>query len=580
VPSEPLNLQVSVLDQAHLPPPVVPEADASDTLDLTRLVGDASVTVEAWPLIALGQRYWIKVSGTLNTGMPHSFYVARNRVPTANEVVAGLDKPMLRTELENLKDSTELTVEVRVAFDGVGNESSAIAFPTKTYTVKSLEIVTPIIDSVVDDKDRTIPNNGATTATTVTLKGTASIRRQVEIFNSGTSLGTAMSDDTGAWNKTVTDLTRGGHSFTAIGRYGDGDDPESDPFAITVVEVVKPIIDRVADDRNRGISNGGSTTATSVLVRGTASIRQRVEIFNGDTSLGTVTSDDLGIWRRTAPDLASAVHSFTAIGLYDDDPKSDPFEITVVDVVTPVINRVTDDKGDIAEGGVTTATTVTLHGIASIRQQVEILNGGTSLGTETSDAAGGWTRRVTGLSFETHSFTAQGLYDNNPVSPARTITVRPATVCEKFTSHPVGHRFPAGEPILLPSGTSFAWHGTDGGERYYPLEASIVSANGSRALQCSTTSMGFGGAWSCIKFTTPAVMKNLKRITITFDARGIGKGWSALNSITDAGKQLFNPGTGIILRWELTGPADLYIGSHHAEGESLLTLVIREICWE
>jgi hypothetical protein len=424
VPSESLYLQVSELEQRYLPPPVVPEADASDTLDLAAFEGDASVTVAAWPLIALGQRYWIKVSGTLNSSMPHSFYVARNRVPTASEVEAGLDKPMLRTELENLKDSTALTVEMKVAFDGVGNESSAIAFPVKTYTVKSLEIVTPIISSVVDDKDRTIPNNGATTATTVKLTGTASIRRQVEIFNSGTSLGTAMSDDTGVWNKTVTDLTRGGHSFTAIGRYGGGDDdPESDPFAITVVDVVTPAITRVSEN-NRGISNGGVTTATSVLLRGTASVRQLVEIYEGSTWLETVRSDDSGTWYKTVSDLAKGGHSFTAIGLYDDDPKSDAFAITVVDVVNPVISSVVDDKGvEIPNNGSTMATTVKLTGTASIRQQVQILNSGTPLRTVRSDDTGVWIWEVTGLSTATHSFTAKGIYGVEPESDPFAITV-------------------------------------------------------------------------------------------------------------------------------------------------------------
>ncbi|PSS56413.1 hypothetical protein [Pseudomonas sp. BBP2017] len=113
--SKALSLVVGELPQGALQPPSVPQASAGP-LDLARFTGDASVTVKVWPLIAAGQRYWIKVSGTLENEAPYSFYVAQNQSVSDSEVGAGLSKSMLRTELERLGRNSQLTVQVQVAF--------------------------------------------------------------------------------------------------------------------------------------------------------------------------------------------------------------------------------------------------------------------------------------------------------------------------------------------------------------------------------------------------------------------------------------------------------------------------------
>lgn len=123
-PSLPLELTVGVLSQDHLPLPVVPEAP-DKILDMATFQGNAKVTVAPWRLIALAQRYWIKVSGTNDNSQPYSFYVAFNQPVTTSEVGGGLDWPMLRSELQKLKHEAPLTVEVSIAFDPAQDETAA-----------------------------------------------------------------------------------------------------------------------------------------------------------------------------------------------------------------------------------------------------------------------------------------------------------------------------------------------------------------------------------------------------------------------------------------------------------------------
>ncbi|MNJ43761.1 hypothetical protein D3C77_387840 [compost metagenome] len=142
--SQPLDLPVSVLGQQHLPTPVVPQASGG-TLDLTRFTGDASVTVKAWPLIAAGQRYWISVSGTLENGSEHSFYVAHNQAVGISQVGEGLNHSLLRAELERFKHDSMLTVVVLVTFDGSSDMANARRFPEFGLTLKTVPDIS-IID--------------------------------------------------------------------------------------------------------------------------------------------------------------------------------------------------------------------------------------------------------------------------------------------------------------------------------------------------------------------------------------------------------------------------------------------------
>lgn len=153
--SQPLELPVSVLGQQHLPVPVVPQASGG-TLDLSRFAADASATVEAWPLIAQGQRYWISAQGTLVDGTPHTFYVARGQL--VGDLV-GVTETVLRSELERFKHESALNVLVKVTFDGVTDEIKAYPFPTLALQLFNRIFLAPTVPEATNGviRNRDVP---------------------------------------------------------------------------------------------------------------------------------------------------------------------------------------------------------------------------------------------------------------------------------------------------------------------------------------------------------------------------------------------------------------------------------------
>ncbi|VVM61291.1 hypothetical protein PS624_01316 [Pseudomonas fluorescens] len=89
----------------------------------------------------------------------------------------------------------------------------------------------------------------------------------------------------------------------------------------------------------------------------------------------------------------------------------------------PTLTSVRDSVGEVAAGGTTFDTSVTLSGKAFANQKVEIFDGTTSKGEVPVDASGNWTLPLTALSASAHSITVKALYGSNPVSAARIFTV-------------------------------------------------------------------------------------------------------------------------------------------------------------
>ncbi|WP_460416069.1 hypothetical protein [Pseudomonas sp. microsymbiont 2] len=135
--SKPLDLKVRALDIEHLPRPRVPQASAG-MLDLGTFTGNASVQLEPWPLIAVGQRYWIRASGTRENGTPHQITIAFNQAVTQGEINNGVEVTLPRTELEQLRHASTLTIAAKVAFDGEPLEDAAQALPELVLDISEM----------------------------------------------------------------------------------------------------------------------------------------------------------------------------------------------------------------------------------------------------------------------------------------------------------------------------------------------------------------------------------------------------------------------------------------------------------
>ena len=141
-----------------------------------------------------------------------------------------------------------------------------------------------------------------------------------------------------------------------------------------------------------------------------------------------------------------------------DEAEAQPFQVRTyavkaVEDVKPEITTVTDSKGvEIAEGGTTVDTSVTLTGTASKGQKVQVLDGTTPKGQPTADATTGiWTLTDTGLALGPHSFTAKALYGSEQTSAARTFEIKPFVSFEGFQSLPEKELFLNEAPLETPA---------------------------------------------------------------------------------------------------------------------------------
>jgi hypothetical protein len=115
------------------------------------------------------------------------------------------------------------------------------------------------------------------------------------------------------------------------------------------------------------------------------------------------------------------------------------YTIKAIEDVRPEITLVEDSKGnEIAKGGFTVDTQITLSGGGAKGQKVQIKDGTTVKGEATVNLTTGlWELTLTGLSLAAHSFTAIALYGGGQVSAAWTLTVTantPPTITKAIDS--------------------------------------------------------------------------------------------------------------------------------------------------
>lgn len=227
VSSLPLILNVLPLAQSALPPPIITQASGNghgNELDLTTLT-EFTLFIEGWPLIAVGQYFWVSLIGTLaDGGVFNVEYVIAPHPPVDQSFVTHdfFSQTFSTVPLNLLKDGSMLTVELRVALDKSLNKRSAVKFPARKYMVKTggpipLE---PEILSVKDSADQDITDGGTTNDTQVKIRGSA-MAGVLEILDGQTVIDT-IPVTSGTWEFTVSALTGGLHVFTVRSLNGSG----------------------------------------------------------------------------------------------------------------------------------------------------------------------------------------------------------------------------------------------------------------------------------------------------------------------------------------------------------------------
>ena len=226
--------------------------------------------------------------------------------------------------------------------------------------------------------------------------GTAEAGSTVTLFVDNSPISTTVANSDGSFSLTSSELADNnyGITFTATDRAG----LESDISASTSIQIdtTFPNIPSITT----------TTTATNDItptIEGTAEAGSTVELFNGDTSLGTATAESDGSFSITTGELADDDYSLTvtatdAAGNTSSASTALALTIDTAAPEAPVITTTTDLTND---------PNPVIQGTAEAGSTVTLLSGDTSLGTATADANGAFSITSSELADNSYTLTVK-----------------------------------------------------------------------------------------------------------------------------------------------------------------------------
>ncbi|SFD89922.1 Ig-like domain (group 3) [Chitinophaga sp. CF118] len=238
-------------------------------------------------------------------------------------------------------------------------------------------------------------------------------------------IGTTTANGGGNWmfDYTGTILTDGTYNFTAVATVASVESAVSTVFQVTIdlTAPAKPGTPALA------AGSGNATNTQTPVLTGSAEPATEVTIYDGVTSLGTVTTDSTGKWTFTSSTLTVTSHNITVTATDiagNVSVASDIFTLTV-DVTAPA----TPAKPVLVGGnnGVINNNKPTITGTADANSTVIIFKDGVAVDSVVANASGNYTYTfVTALPDATYSITvkAKDAAGNvSAASPALSITV-------------------------------------------------------------------------------------------------------------------------------------------------------------
>ena len=291
------------------------------------------------------------------------------------------------------------------ATDAAGNTGAASG--ALSVTIDTVAPAAPAIASFSPDTGTV--GDGVTTASILTLSGTAEANATVKVFDGATLLGTAAANSSGAWSFTTGTLSNAAHSFTATATDAAGNTGvASSALAVTVMPpAAAPVITSFSPDT--GVVGDGITDPAILTLTGSAVANSTVNVYDGSTLLGTATASGTGAWSFTTIPLPDGMHSFTATVTVSGmtSAASAVMNVTVDTAApaAPTIASFTTDSGTVGDG-ITNDNTLTLSGTAEANATVKVFDGATLLGNVAANASGAWSYTTAALANGSHSLTA------------------------------------------------------------------------------------------------------------------------------------------------------------------------------
>ena len=162
-----------------------------------------------------------------------------------------------------------------------------------------------------------------------------------------------------------------------------------------------PLITTLVADTGSSSTDG---VTSNPAIKGTADANTAVTIKEGSTVLGTATADGTGAWSFTPTGLANGAHTLTVT---QTDLAGNIGTATLnftLDTTAPAVSvTLVAETGRSSTDGITSNPAI--QGTGAANTTVTIKEGGTVLGTATTDSTGAWSYTPTGLANGAHTLT-------------------------------------------------------------------------------------------------------------------------------------------------------------------------------
>ena len=181
--------------------------------------------------------------------------------------------------------------------------------------------------SIVSDK-QSILTSESVTISGVLLKDSGAFSGQsVDLYDGVSLVDTLSTDSNGAYEKTLTGLSVGVHTFKAV-----NSNAESSTISITVNEPTHTYSLSIASDKQSILTTESVTITGTLLMDSTGYSGQSIQLYDGSTLIDTLTTDINGGYSKTISGLTAGTHSFKAV---NTNAESSTITVTVTEP-TPV----------------------------------------------------------------------------------------------------------------------------------------------------------------------------------------------------------------------------------------------------
>ena len=291
----------------------------------------------------------------------------------------------------------------------------ATAFDQYSHLSPASNLVSIVIDTNAPARPTiTSPVNGAVVPANVQIVGSGEATSTAEVFIDGISIGTIPVDAAGRWSITPNPaLIEGARTITASVRDRAGNVSALSTAVLILVDGTAPGVPVIITP-----TDGAVTTDQTPTIVGTAEPAINVDLFFGESLVGTTTADSFGAWNFTpASALADGTYEITAKArdATGNSSAPSPAVTLIIDSLAPDAPVITSPTSGTALNDSTPLVSGTTEG----NNTVTVLVNGIVRGTTPANALGNWSVEISpALTDGSYTLTAVSRDVNLQTSPA------------------------------------------------------------------------------------------------------------------------------------------------------------------